>query len=343
MNTEDFPFEWAVVMTVSEPSELVLANVAYHLAQGASEVFVFLDTPDPLLEAALNAHPKCKAMHCDSEYWQVRHAMKRPPARHTRRQTMNADLAATITNCAWLLNIDADEFLWCEGAFSSLLAEVPKDAGWVKLRPWERRRDWGAKLEGLFDGHFLALNSQPDEGPLTEGGFTGHVVGKGCVRTNRGYSLTLHNPRIGPVSEKKIPRAYENETAFLLHFDGLTPLHWANKLLLRAERGAEHVQKNYRGKRLRQIHLAAYCVGDRQKLMALQEHLTGFSPEHTEVLLGEGKLRNLNLSIPAALAKHFPNETRELSTVQFDAKLISEFEKMCARIKNMGDVWGAET
>ena len=42
---------WGIVMTVREPAQLVLANVHYHLGQGAAEIHVFLDDPvDPVGE-----------------------------------------------------------------------------------------------------------------------------------------------------------------------------------------------------------------------------------------------------------------------------------------------------
>ena len=38
---------WAVVATVDEPAPLVAAFVAHHLNEGAREVHLFLDKPDP--------------------------------------------------------------------------------------------------------------------------------------------------------------------------------------------------------------------------------------------------------------------------------------------------------
>ncbi|MEY8098998.1 glycosyltransferase family 2 protein [Falsihalocynthiibacter sp. S25ZX9] len=339
MKTEDFASKWAVVITVSEPSELVLANVAHHLTHGASEIFVYLDTPDAELEAVLAAHPACHVALCDAAYWQVQHGMKKPPARHTRRQTLNADLAAKTTRAAWLLNIDADEFLWCEGRFADILTTVPESAGWIKLRPWERRR-FAGRAEGLFDGRFLGLHVLPSERPLTEGGFTGHLVGKACVRTGRGYALTLHNPRIGPVKERSIPKSFEDDNAYLLHFDGLTPLHWASKLLRRAEKGPEYVRNNYRGKRLRQIYLAAQTCGDPANLAKLQNEVTYISPERAEVLTGEGMLRMLDLQIPQALNTQFSNEVVDLTTQHFDKKIAPLLDQLRARVAARGDVWG---
>ena len=51
---------WAVVATVDEPAPLVAAFVAHHLNEGAREVHLFLDKPDPETVALIRDMKGCK-------------------------------------------------------------------------------------------------------------------------------------------------------------------------------------------------------------------------------------------------------------------------------------------
>jgi hypothetical protein len=331
MNTEVFAQSWAAVLTVSEPRELVLANVAHHLSLGAQEVFIFLDTEDADLEVRLRSHPKCIVRNCDAAYWLEFHARKIAPSHHTRRQTLNADLAAQETTSGWLLMIDADEFLWCTAEFGQILAEAPQEAGWLKTMPWERRFVEGQPQKDILDGQFLAFNNEVMRSALTQGGFTGHVAGKPCARMGQGYKMSIHNPRIGRIVDGNVPLKEDDERAFLLHFDGLTPLHFASKLLRRAQRGPNYVINNYRGKRRRQIALAAKTVASLAGLARLQGDIAG--------PLEDGDLRAVDMRIAESLVTQFPSAFVDLSAAQFDQALAPDLADMRATVESWGDVW----
>lgn len=332
---------WGVVLTASEPKDLILAQVAHHLQLGASEVYVFLDTPEIDNFVFSAAHDRCHVVLCDANYWKSEHGMDKPPARHTRRQSLNAAWAQARTEVAWLLNIDADEFLWCTRPFGQILAGVPERAGWLKLMPSERRRRFDAGDEEILAGQFLGLTTHADEGPLTEGGFTGHVIGKSCVRMGRGYTMTIHNPRIGDTSDRKLPPAFVSRHAELLHFEGITPLHWASKLLRRARRGPQYVRNNYAGKRRRQIFLAAQVASDLDQIKSLQRRLTGLSAQETAELEDAGILRNYDLQIERSITAQFPGVAYDLSTQGFDAKIEPLIEGVVAQVLAKGADWSA--
>lgn len=343
MNAEVLAPTWAVVMTVNDPKELVLANVAHHLWIGAQEVFVFLDAPDAELEAVLAGHERCAVMRCDETYWRKVHALKTPPRRITRRQSLNAGLAATRTNADWLVSLDADELLWCDGDFTTVLAGVPDKAGWLKLPPWERKLDMSIAQQTIFDGGFIGFQKDAEVAGYTQGGFTGHVVGKACVRMGRGYNIAIHNPRIGPIKDKKIPPSHSDSRAFLLHFDGLTPYHWGYKLLFFASQGVDYVRKNNFGKRRRQIGLAARAAQDDHLLQGLLLEIGGISPQEASRLDDLGLRRDLHLGIKDAVRAEFPNIALDLSAAGYNALIEARFEAIRKKVVEMGDVWDFTT
>ena len=98
---------------------------AARFALNGWQVQVF--APDPQAEAALRAHPKCRVILCDDDYWN-RRSRKGRPDKHQPRQSLNA------THCLnkrpqvdWLAHIDVDEFLWSEIPIADRLARVAPD------------------------------------------------------------------------------------------------------------------------------------------------------------------------------------------------------------------------
>ncbi|WP_380057807.1 glycosyltransferase family 2 protein [Falsihalocynthiibacter sp. SS001] len=316
---------WAVALTAAEPAALVLANVAHHLATGAAEVFVFLDVENADLSRTLSAHPRVTVENCDADYWT--RVNGRRPKLHTTRQKLN--LAEVRTRCDWLLNIDADEFLWCEEEFTQILARVPDSKGWLKILTRERRRIAGRTPLDIFEGVFVAREGEALA--LTDGGFTGHVVGKSCVRMGRGYELRLHSPQQAG-EEKWVPREVSQD-AVLLHFDGLTPLHWASKLLLRAQLGPEMVRKNYHNKRRLQIVKAAQAVPDIAEIEALQTRLASVA-EGADAL-------EVDLDLARKVAFAFSDAKVDLSVASFDAIIRPRVDEMMTKVEPNDPEWEA--
>lgn len=226
---------WAVVATVDEPAPLVLAFAAWHLSLGASEVHLFLDRADAETEAGLARLPGCRVTVCDDAFWAASERRKRP-ALHVWRQGQNARLAYGITGADWLLHLDADEFVRDASGVLTELAEAPAEAVCMQLmvaeRVWAPGTDDGSLFGGIFRHampDFASVGSQVhgDYAAFFRDGLTGHKAGKALVRTGLDIEMGIHVPvghRPGPALK----------TTRMLHFDGLTRLHYMIKLLQRA-------------------------------------------------------------------------------------------------------------
>lgn len=226
---------WAVVATVDEPAALVAAFAAHHLAQGASKVHVFLDRPDAEAEALLAKLPLCHVTVCDDAYWRGEGFGKRPPV-HTQRQKHNAQRVYDQTSADWLLHCDADEFIRDGQAVAAALQNAAPKMMYMRLLVSERAYALGASGPDIFAGVFrqdltdFAEDSAAIYGemnPFFHYGLTGHKAGKAIVRTRAGQKMGLHAPADKPPHRPVLGTR-------MLHFDGLTRLHYCLKLLRRA-------------------------------------------------------------------------------------------------------------
>lgn len=206
--------KWGVVATVKAPARDILNFAAYHLDVGAHRVHVYLDAPNDEAEAALRAHPKCRAVLCDEGYWRRRRRNGRPDA-HQPRQSLNA------THCLnkrpqvdWLAHIDVDEFLSPETPLPAQLAALPAGTLSARARPIEalapdptdpppEGQKWFkscARFQGRRREDTNAI--YPTFGPHLNGGFVSHVAGKVFVRTGlENISLRIHNAFVDKVMD----------------------------------------------------------------------------------------------------------------------------------------------
>lgn len=229
--------QWSVVMLASEPAPLILANLAWHLDAGARAVHLYLDNPRDTVANQASALPGVHVTRCDQVFWQSLSGKR--PALQTRRQSLVATHAYRSTSTGWMVHLDADEFLWPAGGLAADLAQIPREATWLHL-PVLERRFLTPGAQTLFEGTFVpplqpgAAPSDPARAPFLARGLTAHAAGKGCTRCGLGAELLPHAPRL----QGARPSAPDAATTRVLHFDGLTRLHWLLKLL----RYADHPQ-----------------------------------------------------------------------------------------------------
>ena len=231
---------WGLVLTVNEPEVLVEVNVRWHLATGAAAVFVFLDDPLDPVAARLSAIAGCHVHRCDDAYWATRRPTKGRPPSQMRRQTINANFAQNRCDLDWLFHIDADEFIWQGGTLSDELSKHDDPMTELNLPVLERVFP-DAPQGGLFNGMFRATSDLSDAEALDAfGAFAGmmkrgqysHGAGKSGVCVGAGLRLGVHNAtRTGSEGRQRRAPKVVSRTARLLHFDGLTPLHWMMKVL----------------------------------------------------------------------------------------------------------------
>ena len=237
--------DWGVVCTCREPTQLVVAFVAHYVGLGASEVRLFLDQPQPDLEQILSEIPQVIVQVCDRRYWKRDIGKARPDAVEYR-QLINVFHAYQQTKVAWLAHFDADEFLHADVPIADLLGAQPLDIDFAVVEPRERAFVQGEIQNGLFDGVFRQpVPTNWGNAPFLFGaaqrflrqGVLGYPHGKSFMRTGQPLVPGIHTPR-RPTSARKLKlRGWAVQRARLLHFDGLTSLHWSAKLLRAAASG----------------------------------------------------------------------------------------------------------
>lgn len=269
---------WAIVATMDEPAPLVAAFAAYHLSAGAQEVHIYLDQADPESEALLAPLPGCRVTVCDTAYWAASPSGIRPD-RHVNRQMHNAQRGYDVTTADWILHCDADEFIADATMLTQELAATHCSVQSLRLRMSERVTLVGQVPEHIFDGVFRMPFKEFEEkaadvfGHVTgffRSGITGHKAGKSLVRTRAGLQMAIHGPR-GKPKERKI------ESTRLLHFDGLTRLHYMIKLLRRANEPPGPASKRHGISRVTQFESLAESVADvehRETLVTILKELT---------------------------------------------------------------------
>ncbi len=231
---------WAVVATVDEPPALVQAFVAWHLSLGATEVFLYFDRPDDPAQSLFVDLPQVSVTVCDDGYWQA--ISKIRPHRHQVRQMRNARQAYQRTGSDWLLHADADEFVWPDRPVAEVLAQADPAIEALMVPVAERIFTGDLPDQMVLEGPFRRpFSGGPKAGrkrygpgfDMTHRGLTGHSLGKSFVRAGRDLNMSIHRPRPRDKDEN-LARVWAPALT-LLHFDGLTPLHWIYKLTRMAE------------------------------------------------------------------------------------------------------------
>lgn len=316
---------WAVVATVDEPAALVATFAAHYLAQGAAQVHVFLDQPDAEAQAMLAKLPGCEVTVCDAAYWAASEKLKRP-ALHTARQIHNARQVYARTKADWLLHCDADEYVRDGAALTAALADAPAVAMYMRLLVAERAYPEAANPQtavggDIFSGVFRhALPDYDQTGPAVYGdmteffhfGLTGHKAGKALVRTGAGMQMALHAP-YGKPPHRVI------QTTRLLHFDGLTRLHFSLKLLRRAHEPPNSASNRHGMARSTQFLSLRESVGDATLREALVSVLKTLDQNQITQLRQMGCLDEAGFDPRPVLAA--AGLTPDLSVAAFDDQL----------------------
>ncbi len=264
--------------------------------------------------------PGCEVMVCDGAYWAASKKGARP-VMHTARQIYNARQVYARTDSDWLLHCDADEFVRDGAALVTALAEAPAAAMYLRLLVAERAYPEGHLGETIFSGAFRhELPDYPRNGARVYGemqeffhfGLTGHKAGKALVRTGTGMKMALHAP-FGKPPHRVI------QTTRLLHFDGLTRLHFTLKLLRRAHEPVGQANDRHGEARSTQFLSLREAVGDAALREALVSALKNLEPGQMAQLRRLGCLDEAEFDPRPVLAA--AGLAPDLSLAAFDASL----------------------
>lgn len=307
---------WAIVATVDEPAPLVAAFVAHHLNEGAREVHLFLDKPDPETAGLLRTMKGCRLTRCNKDHW-AKHNDGTRPYLHTRRQIINANAAYQHCSADWLLHCDADEFVRDGKALSEELSGLTTGRDHLRLMVAERVMPAGVTQGTIFDGFFrlavwddlqrLDTIHHPFETYLDRG-LTGHPNGKALVRAGRGLQLGIHQP-VGDLPSRQI------RSTQLLHFDGLTGFHYLLKLLRRAHEKDLPGPPRHKPGRLAQLTAMKERAAEPGFLRALVAGLKTLRPDQLAALSA------MDVIDPRPFAPNLGALRLDLSATSFDAGL----------------------
>ena len=312
---------WSVVATVHEPPAVVQVFVAWYLYLGASCVTLYFDAPDDPAADMVASIPGVRVIRCDADHW--RSLARARPGRHQIRQAKNATHAYQSMDTAWLLHVDADEYLCPSMSVPAGLDGVEMTTQCVIVPVAERMHE-GPTAQTIFDGGFR----RPYQGKRRDGrdlfgsdydltlrGLTGHVIGKSFVRGGQPLRMSIHRPKVMGPNDLVTETADRFE---LLHFDGLTRLQWVYKLLRKADAVFHHNGMPPSPHRQRQID--AVLKGPKAAL-ALHDRVKHADPELVAQLRAHDLWRERTVDPGAALAQVLPGVPIDLSPAAVDAWL----------------------
>ncbi|MEX0310678.1 MAG: glycosyltransferase family 2 protein [Tateyamaria sp.] len=306
---------------------MVETNVRWHLALGASAVFVYLDDPRDPAAANLAAIPSCTVHLCDAAYWRSRRPNKGRPPSQMRRQTINANHAQNGCDLDWLFHLDADEFIWQDGDFRQELAAHDDPSVELNLPVLERIFPDGPQ-HTLFDGAFRVTSDLSDDdaksafgsfAPFMKRGQYSHGAGKSGVRVGAGLRLGGHNAtRTGSEGRQRRAPKQVSTAARLLHFDGVTPLHWIMKSLRYQNTPPEVQASILQTHRASQLHWMAERFADLAQARDAHHDMFALTLDRADRL----KAHDLLSHIPFSPLRVLGSECPDLTPATFDADLL---------------------
>lgn len=326
---------WAICMTVHEPAVLVLANLIWHLETGASEAWVFLDDPDDPVADVIEGMDRVHVIRCDAAWWAEQGGR---PTVQTGRQRINATAAYRRSKTDWMIHLDADELLWQHKSLSAELQHLGGIDGYLTLRVYERAYASNHRVAGIFDGVLRrALGRGPavsnvvwgDLNAVSHEGLLAHNLGKPCVPAGRDFEVAVH--RAEPVEgQAKLPSAHVAGT-WLVHYDGLTPLHWILKLLRYSQLPKHRQNRLFGVKRRAQLEAVADTYKTAAGVRTYHDKLRVLSPDRLKALTEMGYVDDRLFDPAAVIEKALPGI--DLSVEGFDADLRARHPDLFERFK----------
>lgn len=322
---------WGVVGTMDEPPELVAAYAAHHIWAGAREVHIYLERDCPRTRTLLGCIDGVSITVADGAYWRDVFDIKVPKT-HQRRQTLNATHAYRRTGVDYLLHLDADEFVHQAHPLEDELKRLARRDPRHYLSVPNLERVWltGEDQTSVFSSHFRASTKRLngdfdglvlDGAGLTRFGLTGHSEGKACSPTGHGYVLGIHRPHHDTERPWTFPGVKRSRSSVILHFDGMTRLHWVYKRLRKRLFRAQLARQPITEQMQAQIDAIEAAGGDMAAGDALHDRIKVLGPELADGLRGEDLLFSIRFDPTQALEAVLPGVEVDLTAARFDAWL----------------------
>lgn len=333
---------WGVVALADEPGALVAAFVAHHLELGAGAVHVCLDRPSEEAHDLLAGVPGAHLHAAGEDGWAFQGLGKRPRT-HLARQKYHASRMLAETGLDWLLHCDADEFLQPPeaGTISGLLDSAPAAAHWLQVAVAERvwiGTDPGAA--DIFAGAFrLPWDDFARRGwrvydeatmQLLHFGLCGHRMGKCFARAGRGLFIGVHHGLQSFSGEARDPAKAALDGLRILHFDGLTELHYVLKMMRRALNEKPGQKSRHTAARQVQFLAMAEDAGQGAAMHALHVAAKTVTRAQADRLAEAGLLRCWHPEIAARVARGL-GRPLDLSPAAFDRALLGREAEMIRR------------
>ena len=331
---------WAVTATVREPSELVLAFVAHHLELGAQEVIIYLDDPRDPVHPILKRTEHVRSVRCTERHWTRVNGKRGRPGNQNARQARNATDAYKRTGADYLLHLDADEFLHLARPFAEEVARLGEGDVWLRVPAVERCWLAGDPSDNVFSGVFRHPIRLPGGvarrllrrvygaglTPYLKNGLAGASHGKPLVRCGLKAQVQVHAAKL-PGKDTGWAQHKLATGMHVLHFDGLTPLHWVAKSLRYAEQGEEAIDKLLHEERARQVREVRDRPGPLPEIVRFFSSFARLSPEQAHALTEHGLLSGFRIDPEGAMRRVFPEVEADFSFRAFDLRLGKENAK----------------
>lgn len=228
---------WRVGAILNESVADTLRFAAWYLEAGADGLTLLFDNPDDPAIDLLSGDPRISCIRCTPDFWTGLGVA--PDTRFPKRQNIALSDLYRHTREDWLVNVDADEFLYLKsGRIADLLSAQTPQTDYLRVETAEviatgnrpgrsvfrlpMERDAALRVYGDSAGLF---------GPRRKG-LVGHPQGKSAIRTGLpGVVLRQHWPqRSGGGADLRETLIGRAEGAHLLHFIGLDYDAWHRKL-----------------------------------------------------------------------------------------------------------------
>lgn len=312
---------WSVAATVSEPDPLVLAFVAHYLDAGANTIYLYFDEDQPDLRRKLSSVDACIMHVCDSEHWKGLGVER--PWTQTGRQIINLQHAYNYCEADWLLHVDADEYLVDIPSVVEQLESLPEQIDTAMVRVSERVHiNNDDNNQNIFDGVFRGAIEDGSGEVLNKidketakyrfRGLISYSSGKSFVRTGRKLTMGIHAPAKVSPSRSAILRG-----APLLHFDGLTPLHWIRKRhrTLAQQPNWRAFPKKWRRGQFEEVYRLRH---DQRRSRAYYQQLKTLSDVQLEQLMDLGLINDQAFDPRPSIDRVFPKYDVDLTAQHFD-------------------------